>query len=60
MPVPFQVRLIAFTLNPDGTRSIYDIVETSYHYAYHFTRKWVKDTEIVHFTAEKPEQSKGK
>jgi len=54
MPVPYEVRLISFTLNEDGTQSILDVVETSYHFAYHFTRKWVKDPEVFRFIAVKP------
>lgn len=42
-----QIRLIAFTQNEDGTRSVMDIIETDFHYAYQFARRWIKDVDVV-------------
>jgi hypothetical protein len=49
--VPFQIRLIAFQTNEDGTRCVYDIVETSFHHASSFARQFMRNPEISSFIA---------
>jgi len=44
--VPGEIRLIAFTSNDDGTTSVYDIVETSFHYASRWYSKFVRDNKV--------------
>lgn len=57
--IPHQITLIAFQTNADGTRSVYDIVETSFHYAYHFARRFIRNTDISSFIACPPRQQTG-
>ena len=52
--VEHEITLLAFAKNEDGTISISDIVETSRHFASHFARKWVRDPEVSHFKAYRP------
>lgn len=56
-PVPCEIRLIAFTTNEDGTRSVYDIVETSFHYASSFARRFIRDPEVSSFVACPPNKA---
>lgn len=45
-PITPDVRLIAYERSAAGLISIVDIVETSNHYASHFTRRWMRDPAI--------------
>jgi hypothetical protein len=56
--VPYQIRLIAFQTNEDGTRSVYDIIETSFRYASHFARGFMRNDEVSSFVACPPGQWK--
>lgn len=44
--VPQEITLVAFARHPDGTLSIQDIVETSFHYASHFARRFYRDRDV--------------
>lgn len=47
-----DITLIAWATDMDGMTSILDIVETSYHFASHFARKWVRPgCEVTHISA---------
>lgn len=52
--VPHQITFIAFTMHEDGTRSILDIVETSFHYASKFARGFMRDPMVSSFQACEP------
>lgn len=52
--VKLEIRLFAFVTNEDGTHSICDIVETSYHHAYGFVRRWLRDPKVVAIGAQTP------
>lgn len=45
--VKHEITLFALTRNTDGTRSVFDIVETDNHYASYFVRRWLKDPQIA-------------
>jgi len=44
--VPHEVTLLAFARNADGSMSIYDIVETSNHFASKFWSRYRRNAEI--------------
>lgn len=44
-PVTHEITLIALGRDEFGV-SVRDIVETSYHHAYRFTRAWLRDPEV--------------
>lgn len=43
--VPNEIRLVAFTRDDAGMMTVYDIIETSYHYASFFMRRFYRDPE---------------
>jgi hypothetical protein len=51
---PYEIRLIAFTTHDDGTRSVCDIVETSFHNASYFARRFMRDRTVSSFIARAP------
>lgn len=58
--VKYQIRLIAFTQNDDGTRCVYDIIETDFHYAYYFAKRYMRNTDVCSFIACQPDATVGK
>ena len=44
--VPYEIRFIALTRNANGTLSVYDIIETSYHYAGYFFRRFERESDV--------------
>jgi len=53
-PVPHQITLIAFTRNENGTMSVYDIIETSFHHASYFARRYMRNPDVCAFQARAP------
>ena len=49
MLVPHQITIIAFQTNEDGTQSVYDIIETSFHHASFFARQFIRDKNVSSF-----------
>jgi hypothetical protein len=58
--VPYQIRLIAYHTNPNGTRCIYDMVETSFRCAPRFARQFMRNDEISSFVACAPDTTSGR
>lgn len=54
MTVQHQITLVAFVIHPDGTRSITDIVETSFRNAYYFMRSYYRNADIHEVAAVRP------
>lgn len=52
-----DLRFVAFTKNDDGTISIIDIVETSYHYASFWARRFRRDPQVCRVWVGKPQAS---
>lgn len=51
-----EITLIAFAKDASGV-SLFDIVETSRHFASHFARKWVRSPEVYAISAIAPGQN---
>ena len=45
--VPHEITLMAFIRHPDGDYSVYDIVETSFRYAYSFWSRFRRNPEVA-------------
>lgn len=54
MTVKHEVTLIAFVIHPDGTRSITDIVETSFRNASYFMRSYYRNADVHEVAAVRP------
>jgi hypothetical protein len=53
----YEIRLVSWTKNDDGSLSVMDIVETSRHFAYSFVRGYLRNPDICAFGAAKPDTS---
>lgn len=52
--VPHEITLFAFVRDGAGLYSITDIIETSFHHASSFARRWYRDADIVEMAAMSP------
>lgn len=58
-PVNHEITLLAWAADDEtGCVSILDIVETSHHFASHFTRKWMRMPEVTAISAFRPGQER--
>lgn len=58
--IPYQIRFLAFQTHEDGSRSLYDVVETSFRNAPRFARGFMRNPEVSSFMACAPEATSGR